>query len=125
MATTSATYMYIVLIIFQVNRPRHRPAPPEQPCQRPHDHIIMRAPEAICHARFLASCLCIMKLALLADNLLPGLMTLNMRVNIVRMALYIALFHGPWFLQARLPSAAPSLDMELWHMCLFEVRSLF
>lgn len=119
--------LYVVsTAIFQVNRPRHRPAEPGLPDQRQHDDFVMRAPGALHHARFLASCLYIMKLTMLADNLRPGLVTPNMKVNIDRMALYIALFHGPWFLQACLASAAPRLDMELWHnMCLFEVTVVF
>lgn len=83
----------------------------------------MRAPGALHHARFLASCLYIMKLALLADVLPRGLLTPNMLEGIDRMAQYIALFHGPWFLQARLSTPAPRLDLQLWqHMCHYEVN---
>ena len=85
--------------------------------------FVMRAPGALHHARFLASSLYIMKLAMLADNLPRGLVTPHMHAHINRMAVFIALFHGPWFLQAILPSPAPWLDLKLWHdMCTFEVN---
>ena len=86
----------------------------------------MRAPGALHHARFMASCLYLLKMALLANILPPGLVTPAMRAKIDRMALYIALFHGPWFLQARVSVVAPRLDIQLWdHMCAFEVRNIF
>ena len=85
----------------------------------------MRAPGAVHKARFLAKSLYIMKLFMLADKLPEGLVTPRMRDNIDRMAVYIALFHGPWFLQASWASAAPRLDIELWnHMCSYEVTIL-
>ncbi len=86
------------------------------------DDFVMRAPGALHHARFLASCLYIMKIAMLADVLPPGLVTPAMSTKIDRMAIFISLFHGPWFLQARIPAVAPRLDLQLWqHMCLYEV----
>lgn len=86
------------------------------------DDFAMRAPEAIHHARFLASALYIMKLTMLADVALPGLLTPALLTNIDRMAQYISLFHGPWFLQARLPAAAPRLDLQLWQdICAYQV----
>ena len=59
----------------------------------------MRAPGALHHARFLASCLYIMKMVMLADVLPCGLVTPTMRTKLTRMAGYISLIHGPWFLQ--------------------------
>lgn len=83
----------------------------------------MRAPGALHHARFLASALYILKLALLADDLPPGVLTPAKRVNVDRMAQYISLFHGPWFLQARLAAAAPRLDLQFWQdMCVYQVE---
>lgn len=58
----------------------------------------MQAPGALHHARFMASSLYILKLALLADSLPPGLVTPNMRVGIECMAQYIAVFmHHTFF----------------------------
>ena len=82
----------------------------------------MRAPGALHHARFLASGLYIMKLVMLSNSLPAGLVTPAMLVNLKRMAVYIALFHGPWFLQARVPAVAPRLDLQLWNdMRMYEV----
>ena len=50
---------------------------------------------------------------MLSDVLPPGLLTPNMLVNLKKMAIYIALFWGPWFLQARFAPIAPRLDLEL------------
>ena len=86
----------------------------------------MRAPGALHHARFLASSLYIMKLAMLANVTPPRLLTRVKLEGIDRMAQYIALFHGPWFLQASLPAAAPCLDLQLWEdMNIYEVRSIY
>ncbi len=57
-----------------------------------------------------------MKLAMLLDVLPLGLVTPATARKIERMAQYISLFHTPWFLQARLPTAAPRLDVSLWNM---------
>ena len=84
--------------------------------------FVMRAPGALHHARFLASSLYIMKLVMLSNVLPPGLVTPAMMTNLKRMAQYISLFHGPWFLQARVPAVAPRLDLQLWDdMCVYEV----
>ena len=119
--------MYSVLIIFQVNGPRYRPAQPDQPVQRPHDDFIMRAPGALHQARFLASRLYIVKLALLADSLLSGLVTPNTRLNIDRMALYIVFFHEPRFLQAHLASACTTSGYGVMaqHVFVWGKRSLW
>ena len=85
--------------------------------------FVMRAPGALHHARFLASALYILKMAMLGDVLPPGIVTPVMRDGIDRMAQYIALFHAPWFLQARLPLPSPRLDLQMWkHMTHFEVN---
>ena len=78
------------------------------------DDFVMRAPGALHHARFLASCLYIMKLVMLSNLTPRGLLTPNMLANLERMAQYIALFHGSWFLQARVVAIAPRLDFNLW-----------
>ena len=84
----------------------------------------MRAPGALHHARFLDSSLYIMKLALLANALPPGLVTPLMQEGIDRMAQYIALFLGPWCMQARLSVCAPRLDLQVGQqMTLYEVNS--
>ena len=101
-------HYYTAISIIQVIRP-NRPIIPGQ------DHFQMRAPGALHHARFMASCLYIMKITMMADSLPPGLVTPAMMRKMQRMALFIALIHGPWFLQARLSIPAPRLDLELWH----------
>ena len=63
----------------------------------------------------MASALYILKLALLADVTPQGLLTPAMVTQIDRMAQYISLFHGPWFLQACVASVSPRLDLQLWH----------
>ena len=80
----------------------------------------MRAPGALHHARFLASALYILKLAMLADVLPPGLITPDVLPGLDKMSQYIALWHGPWFLQARLAIPAPRLDLQ--EMSIFEVN---
>ena len=86
----------------------------------------MRKPGAVHHARFLASCLYLMKIFMLADVLPPGVLTPNMRSEVDQIAEYIALFHAPHFLQARMSTAAPRLDLELWtDMCQYEVRTIY
>ena len=58
---------------------------------------------------------------MLADALPRGMITPNERVQVDRLALYIALFHAPYFLQAPLAASAPSQEITLWqHMCEFE-----
>lgn len=78
------------------------------------DDFHMRAPGALHHARFLASALYILKIAMLANDLPPGLVTPNMLDGIDRMAWFIVLFQGPWFLQACVSVSAPRLDLQLW-----------
>lgn len=74
----------------------------------------MRKPGALHHARFLASCLYLLKLSMLADALPRGMMTPNQRTGVDRLAQYVALFHAPYFLQALLSPSAPRLDLALW-----------
>ena len=72
----------------------------------------------------MASSLYILKLAMLANVTPPRLLTARKLQGIDKMAEFIALFHGPWFLQARLPAPSPRLDLQLWyHMCLYEVTN--
>ena len=85
------------------------------------DDFVMRAPGALHHARLLASSLYILKLTMLANVTPSGLLTPNMIVALDRIAEYIALFHGPWYLQARLPAPSPRLDLQLWQdMCIYQ-----
>ena len=82
----------------------------------------MRAPGALHHARFMASSLYILKMVMLANDLPQGLATPEMMTSLTRMAQYIALFHGPWYLQANMAVLAPRLDLHLWdNMALYEV----
>ena len=65
-------------------------------------------------ARFMRHDLYILKMTMLADliELGPG-----ERGEILKMAEFIALFHGPYFLQTSFPVAGPQLGLELWkHM---------
>ena len=102
---------------FQVVRPNHRGNNAEE------DDFVMRAPGALHHARFMASALYILKIAMLVNVLPPRFMTKNMQTKIERMAQYIAIFHGPWFLQSCLAPPAPRLDLQLWQdMCHYEVK---
>ncbi len=64
-----------------------------------------------------------MKLVMLSDVTPPDLLTPAMTRDLKRMAQYVALFHGPWFLQARVAAMAPRLDFQLWqHMGRYQVR---
>ena len=78
--------------------------------------FFMRKPGALHHARFLASCLYLMKMAMLRDVLPAGILTPRMKEKVIEVAEYIALFHAPHFLQARIASVAPRLDLELWQL---------
>ena len=84
---------------------------------------MMHIPGAIHHARFLASSLHILKLAILADNLPPGLVTPNMRGNIkrIRMAHFIALFHAPDFSRLALQLLPLDWTSTLGDICAAEV----
>ena len=74
----------------------------------------MRRPGALHRARFMHHGLYILKMAMLADLIELGP---EERGEILKMAEFIALFHGPYFLQASLSAAGPRLDLELWkHM---------
>ena len=73
----------------------------------------MRKPGAVHHARFMA-CLYILKITVLQDNIPRGMLTPNIRQGINPMAQYIALFHVPYYLKARIAPAAPRLDLKLW-----------
>ncbi len=101
----------------QVIRPTRRRRQPG------HDDFNMRAPGGLHYARFMVRALNILKLSMLADVLPPGILTPAMVPLIDRMAQYIALFHGPWYLQARLAAPSPRLDLQLYHdMCTYEVN---
>ena len=63
-----------------------------------------------------------MKLSLLANILPDDVVSPEELPGIDRMAQYIALFHGPWYLQAQLSLSAPRLDLQLWNdVCCYEV----
>lgn len=74
----------------------------------------MRKPGALHHARFLASALYLVKLAMLLDVLPPDMVDPTEETEIERMAQFICIFYMPYFLQARLSTAAPAQDLNLW-----------
>ena len=81
----------------------------------------MRKPGAVHHARYMESCLYILKITMLQDNLPRGMLTANMKQGINRMAHYIALFHASYNLKVRIAPAAPRLDLKLWkEMSIYE-----
>lgn len=87
----------------------------------------MRAPGAFHRARFLAKALYILKMAMLADVLTPAVIPHRQQRNAVdqidRMATFIALFYGRYFLQCRLPTVAPRTDLCFWKdMCILQVN---
>ncbi len=102
---------------FQVIRPRFR-----------NHGFRMNAPGAQHNARFLASSIYIVKICLLGDDpadFPDGFVDDAMLSDLKQMAEFIVIFYAPWFLQARIPSVAPRLDLELWNnMCRYEVRCL-
>ena len=57
----------------------------------------MRTPNALHHARFLASAIYLMKLAMLFNSLSPGMMNKANNHEIQRRAQFISLFHMPYF----------------------------
>ena len=58
---------------------------------------------------------------MLQDNLPRGMLTPNMKQGINQMAQYIALFHAPYYLKARIAPAAPRSDLKLWkQMSMYE-----
>ena len=105
------------MFLFQVARPR----------TRRHNGFNMQAPGPQHNARFLASSIYILKMCLLGDDsgdFPDGLVDDTMLQDLKQMAEFIVIFYAPWFLRARIPSAAPRLDLELWNnMCRYEVRS--
>lgn len=106
----------VIPYIFQVKRPRKRGAPLVG--------FKMRKAGAAHKARFLGSALYLMKLSMLGNNLHPGMVTPRMQREIDEIAEYIALFHGPLFLQSRIAAYAPRLDLNLWqNMLIYEVNS--
>ena len=83
--------------------------------------FVMRRPVALHPARFMHHGLYLFKMALLADTI--TCMTTEERGRVERMAKFIALFHGPLFLQASLAAAFPRLDLQLWkHMEAYELK---
>lgn len=74
----------------------------------------MRKPGALHHARFMSSSLYLMKISMLVPSLPPNMLTAEKEEEVKRMAQFIALFYAPYFLQARLPTLAPLLDIKLW-----------
>ncbi len=73
------------------------------------------------HARFLMVAIYILKIVILEHQLPRGLVTPNILDELKRMAKFIAIYYTPWFLQARLASKAPQLDIQLWKdMCYYE-----
>ncbi len=107
----------------------HRPTRQTRQNQPGQDEFTMMKPGSKHHARFMAPALYILKIALLGDDpadFPQGLVTDDHLAGIKQMAEFIAIFYGPWFLQARIAAVAPRLDLQLWNdMNCYEVRILY
>ena len=75
---------------------------------------VIRKPGALHRARFMASCLYILKLFIFHDQLRATDITPEESQDIEILAEYIALLHAQYFLQSPLASAAPRLDRNFW-----------
>ena len=75
---------------------------------------VIRKPGAIHQARFMASCLYILKIYLYKDQLDADTIDVEEETDIECLAEYIALLHVPYFMQCPLAVAAPRLDRNFW-----------
>ncbi len=75
----------------------------------------MERPGALHHARFMAKSIYYIKMFMLTPQLLnQTLITRFVANKIKRMATYIILLYGQYFLQTALTTAAPRIDLEFW-----------
>ena len=66
-------------------------------------------PGALHQARFMASCLYILKIALLGPNVK---LTARQRKEINVLAKFVAILYGPYFLKSSLTTSAPRADRD-------------
>ena len=75
----------------------------------------MERPGALHHARFMAKSIHYIKMFMLTPQLLNQTLITRSEANkIQRMATFIILLYGQYFLQTGLTTAAPRLDLEFW-----------
>lgn len=75
----------------------------------------VRKPGAIHRARFMASCLYILKICMYRGQLDADVLDGDAYEKIQVLAEYIALLHVPYFLQTPLAASAPRLDRNFWN----------
>ena len=75
---------------------------------------VIRLPGACHRARFMASCLYLLKIYLFNKQLDADLLDYDELDDIEILVEYIALIHVPYFLQCPLAVAAPRLDRDFW-----------
>ena len=78
-------------------------------------------------ARFMASCLYLLKIFLYNEQIDADDITLEELFDVKILAEYIALLHAPYFLQTPLATAAPRMDRDFWvdvnnYQALFDVN---
>ena len=85
-----------------------------QPVQGPRGqaHFTMRQPGALHHARFMAKSIYLLKMYLLSDTF-P--MVRREKANVSRLAKFVFLLYGKYFLTTPLSTAAPRNDIEFWY----------
>ena len=77
--------------------------------------IVIRKPNAVHQARFMARCLYILKIASYLHQGVFGLKRNNNKQEVHILAEFTALIYVPYFLRSPLPLAAPRLDRDLWN----------
>ena len=75
---------------------------------------VVRQPGAIHRARFMASCLYLLKTSLYKEQLQADDITAKELQDVEILAEYVALLYAPYFLQAPLAIAAPRNDRDFW-----------
>ena len=75
----------------------------------------MRKPGALHHARFMSKAILYIKMFMTLHQLLELEIITNTEENsIKRMAIFVILLYGQYFLQTALTSAAPRIDLSFW-----------
>ena len=75
---------------------------------------VVRKPGACHRARFMASCLYLLKIVLFNEQLTADVIDYDELEDAKILVEYIALLHVPYFLQSPLAIAAPRLDRDFW-----------
>ena len=75
---------------------------------------VIRKPGAIHRARFMASCLYLLKIFIFNEQIDADTIDLEELEDVKVLAEYIALLHAPYFLQCPLAVSAPRLDIKFW-----------